>query len=193
MRGGNDVISFLASADREEHDSNPTLGSLLFIFFFFTKKKGTREEGMHENPETDLYGSESAVRETAGYCGLTDPRVEREKNLSRPCSYRHPVGGWFLPILPLGFIIIPFSSPFLLACLCIPSLLPPVFSRMPPATSFSLLFLFFFFLPPLFFLLLLLPSILKEERRCNFHTMPSRKIEKTVFAIFVSLNLCECR
>ncbi len=98
------------------------------------------------------------------------------------------VGGGFSPPSLWALSSSP-SPPLSTRCLCYPPL-SPVFSRMPPATSFSLLFFLFFLL------LLLPPSILKEERRCNFHAMArifyqttsSRKIiPKTVFAMFASL------
>lgn len=119
----------------------------------------TSKGGVHENPEraqSPRFGKPPA-----------DPRVREKGDLSPPflnTTHTYPrVGwrGWF----PSLWALSSSPSPPLSTRLFVhpPSLL---FSRMPPATSFSLLSFF------LFFFLLLLPSILKEERRCNFHAMP---------------------
>ena len=118
---------------------------------------------MHENPE----------RARSPRFGI---RGSVEKNLSPPFFNTHiAVRGWFLHP-PFGLYHHPLLLPFLLGCLCI----PPVFSDAASHIIFpSLFFLFFLLLPP---------SILKEERRCNFHAMPTiyepQNKEITVFAIF---------
>ena len=142
---------FLASADREEPAAGLNPPWISPLFSSHTQKATRRSKGgVHTKIPKEL---ESAVRETAG-----DPRIGRGtdgKTFSHPSfntthtSQRVRWRGWFLPTLPLGFIIIPFSSPFYSVVCASP--LSLLFSRMPPATSFSLLsfsssFLFFFFL-----------------------------------------------